>query len=59
MNRIIVYCFLLLLYLTLSKSLSPSELGINYLNNKESLSTLVPGSPVSVILTDVHLKLII
>ena len=54
MNKIIVYCVLLLFYLGLSKSLSPSEYGINYINSNEALSRLVPGAPVSVILTDIH-----
>lgn len=54
LNRILIYCALLLTYLGLSKSLSPSEFGISYVFNEESLSKLVGGSPVSVILTDTH-----
>lgn len=54
MNKLIIYSILLLFYLGLSKSLSPNEYGINYINNDESLSRLVPGAPVSVILTDIH-----
>ena len=54
MNKIIVYCILLLFYLGLSKSLSPSEFGINYINSDSLLSQIVPGKPVSVILTDIH-----
>jgi hypothetical protein len=34
--------------------LSPNEYGINYIHNNESLSRLVPGAPVSVLLTDIH-----
>lgn len=54
LNKALVYCALLLTYLGLSKSLSPSEFGISYVFNEESLANLVPGSPVSVILTDTH-----
>jgi hypothetical protein len=54
MNKVIIYCFLLLLYLTLSKSLSPSEMGISYVNSNENLDRLIPGTPVTAILTDIH-----
>lgn len=54
MNKIIVYCLLVLTYLGLSKTLSPSEFGISYVNSNTSLSELVTGTPVSVILTDIH-----
>ena len=54
MNKFIIYGILLLIYLGLSKSLSPNEFGIKYVNSNSSLSELVPGSPVSVILTDIH-----
>lgn len=53
-NKIILYVILIFLYLGLSKSLSPSELGISYVNNQESLAELVRGAPLSVILTDTH-----
>ena len=54
MNKLIIYGILLLTYLGLSKSLSPNEFGIKYVNSDQSLSDLIPGSPVSVILTDIH-----
>jgi len=54
MNKFIGYGILLLIYLGLSKSLSPSEFGISYISQKEGLSKLVTGIPVSVILTDIH-----
>ena len=54
MNKFIGYGILLLIYLGLSKSLSPSELGISYINSKESLSKLINGAPSTVILTDIH-----
>lgn len=54
MNKLILYGILLLTYLGLSKSLSPTEFGIKYINNNQGLSNLISGSPVSVILTDIH-----
>lgn len=54
MNKLMVYSLLLLLYLTLSKSLSPSELGINYVNTSKDLGQLIKGAPVSGILIDAH-----
>lgn len=54
MNKFVIYIFLVISYLVLAKSLSPSEFGINYVQNEKSLSELVKGSPVSVILVDIH-----
>ncbi len=54
LNRALVFLAMLITYLGLSKSLSPSEFGISYVFNEESLSKLVSGSPVSLILTDTH-----
>ena len=54
MNKLIIYVILLILYLGLSKSLSPSEFGIKYVNSQKSLALSIPGAPVSVILTDIH-----
>lgn len=54
MNKIVGYVLILLLYLALAKSFSPSEFGISYIRNEESLSELIQGDPVSVILTDLH-----
>lgn len=54
MNKLIIYLLLLLVYLGLSKSLSPSEYGVNYVFNKESLAKLIGAGPASVILTDIH-----
>ena len=53
-NKVIIYVSLIFLYLGLSKSLSPSELGISYVNNQKSLSEIVRGQPLSVVLVDVH-----
>ncbi|MBT4792245.1 MAG: hypothetical protein HON90_11795 [Halobacteriovoraceae bacterium] len=54
MNKFITYTLLLLTYLALSKSLSPNEFGIKYVNSDNDLAGLIPGSPVSVILIDIH-----
>lgn len=54
MNRIITYFFLLLLYLTLSKSLSPSELSLSYVNAEANLDSIILGEPVTAILADIH-----
>ncbi len=54
LNNVVIYILLLLVYLGLSKSLSPSEYGVNYVHNTESLSKLIGAGPASVILTDIH-----
>lgn len=54
MNKFVVYGILLLSYLALSKSFSPNEFGIKYVKTNEDLVTLVPGAPVTMILTDIH-----
>jgi len=54
MNKILIYTLLVLCYLGLSKAFSPSEFGINYVLNEESLEKLITTAPVSVILIDVH-----
>lgn len=52
MNKIILYCLTLLLYLVLSKSLSPFEYGISYVNEEKQLASLIKGRPVAAILID-------
>ena len=54
MNKFIIYFILLLVYLTLSKSLSPSDLSLSYVNNEKALDDVVIGEPVTAILTDIH-----
>lgn len=54
MNKFITYFFLLLLYLTLSRSLSPSELSLSYVTNEKNLDEIIIGEPVSAILVDIH-----
>lgn len=45
---------LIILYLGLSKALSPSEHGVQYLQNEKSFPRLVKGNPATVILLDTH-----
>jgi len=54
MNKFIIYGLLLLAYLTLSKGFSPNEFGVKYVKSNDDLIQLIPGSPVSLILTDIH-----
>lgn len=54
MNKIITYFFLLLFYLTLSKSLSPSDLSLSYITNEKNLNEIIIGEPVTAILVDIH-----
>jgi hypothetical protein len=52
MNKISLYVFLVLLYLGLSKGLSPSEQKNEYIVNSDVLAASFQGSPISVILLD-------
>jgi hypothetical protein len=53
-NKSAVYIFLILIYLAIAKSSSHNELGAFYVNSIDDIEQLVPGAPVSVILTDMH-----
>ncbi len=52
MNKISLYLFLVLLYLGLSKGLSPSQQTTLYIENENSLSQAFTGSPLSLILME-------
>ncbi|MBY0517902.1 MAG: hypothetical protein K2P81_13415 [Bacteriovoracaceae bacterium] len=54
MQRFFLYFTLVIAYLGLSKALSPSELGMDYVPNEKGLSRVIPGQNVTVILTDMH-----
>lgn len=54
-NKLLIYIAIIFLYLGLSKSLSPSELGITFVQNKSQFSDLVVGTPIEVILIDEHM----
>ena len=52
MNKISVYILLILIYLGLSKSFSPSEKKASYIPNQRVFSSFFYGSPLSVILLE-------
>lgn len=54
MQKIFLYFTLIIFYLGLSKTLSPTELGMDYVPNERGLSKIIPGQNVTVILTDTH-----
>ena len=54
MYKFFLYSMLVILYLGLAKTLSPSELGISYLQNEKSFSKLTDKPHVTFILTDTH-----
>jgi hypothetical protein len=54
MYKFFVYTMLIIIYLGLAKALSPSELGVQYLQNERGFSKLVKGHQTSVILVDTH-----
>jgi len=54
MYKFFLYSMLLFLYLGLAKFLSPSEMGIDYLQNEKTFSKLISGNHATAILTDTH-----
>lgn len=54
MYKFFLYCMLVVLYLGLAKTLSPSELGISYLQNEKAFSKLSDKPHVTFILIDTH-----
>lgn len=54
LNKFSIYLIIMFLYLSIAKSFSPSEFGISYILNKQSLAKIIKGAPVTVILTDIH-----
>jgi len=52
MNKFSLYLILILIYLGLSKSFSPSENKITYIKNEKVFSNFFPTPPVSIILID-------
>jgi hypothetical protein len=53
-QKIFLYFTLVIFYLGLSKTLSPTELGMDYVPNERGLSKIIAGQNVTVILTDTH-----
>lgn len=55
MYKFFLYIMLVILYLGLAKTLSPSELGVHYLQNEKGFPKLVrPGQSSTFILIDTH-----
>ncbi|MEC7275584.1 MAG: hypothetical protein VXV96_04620 [Bdellovibrionota bacterium] len=52
MNKILLYTLLILLFLGLSKSFSPSSQKTSFVQTKLDLPSLTTGAPVSIVLTD-------
>lgn len=53
-NKIIIFISLIIVYLGLSKALSPTGSNIKYVFNTESLREIVQEKPISLILIDTH-----
>lgn len=54
MYKVFLYTILIILYLGLAKALSPSENGVQYLQNARSFSRIIKAAPSTVILIDTH-----
>jgi hypothetical protein len=54
MYKFFLYTILVILYLGLAKALSPSEHGVQYLQNARGFSKMIKGNPATVILIDTH-----
>ncbi len=54
MYKFFLYTILVIIYLGLAKTLSPSEIGVQYLQNERGFSKIVPGEEATLILVDTH-----
>lgn len=54
MHKIFLYTILIISYLGLAKALSPSEHGVQYLQNERAFSKLIKGNQTTAILVDTH-----
>lgn len=54
MYKFFLYSMLMIVYLGLAKALSPSELGVHYLQNEKGFSKLIKAPVATVILVDTH-----
>lgn len=54
MYKFFLYCMLVIIYLGLAKALSPSEIGVHYLQNERGFSKLIKDPMATVILVDTH-----
>lgn len=54
MYKFFLYTILTICYLGLAKALSPSEIGVHYLQNERGFARLIKGNSTTVILIDTH-----
>lgn len=54
MYKVFLYTILIISYLGLAKALSPSEHGVQYLQNEKAFSKIIKGANSTVILVDTH-----
>lgn len=54
MYKFFLYSMLMILYLGLAKALSPSELGVQYLQNEKAFSKIIKAPLATAILVDTH-----
>ena len=54
MYKFFLYTVLIISYLGLAKALSPTELGVQYLQNERAFSKIIKGNQSTVILVDTH-----
>jgi len=54
MYKVFLYTILVITYLGLAKALSPSEHGVQYLQNERSFTKIIKGTQSTVILIDTH-----
>jgi len=54
MHKIFLYTILMIAYLGLAKALSPTEHGVQYLQNGKAFSKIIKGTPSTAILIDTH-----
>jgi hypothetical protein len=54
MHKFFLYIMLIIIYLGLAKALSPSEHGVQYLQNARGFSKVLPGKQSTAILIDTH-----
>jgi hypothetical protein len=54
MYKFFLYFVLTISYLGLAKALSPSEVGVQYLQNEKGFSKIIKGNAVSMVLMDTH-----
>lgn len=54
MYKFFLYTMLVIIYLGLAKALSPSEIGVHYLQNEKAFPKLIKSPMTTVILVDTH-----